>query len=390
MAPQDSEERVFLRGKRGAPWDCHCGCHGNFSNRIKCRGCGRDAPANIKHRALQAELEADRKAGAQAGRQSRRPPPGQRGRGPGDDNRLGRLEAQVAKLVKGLEGNPSAKAGSGGAAAAAPAPAGPSDELEEAQAGPDLALEIEQREAALKQAKDAGWTFVDTGALERELGDLRKQRLLAKPAQAQRKSADHKIERAQKNLSKVQARIAEIDSATAAMAQERSELSQRVGDLTAEIAAQRRLLSNLVAQEAGAERTGEELLEQLVGLGPLPDPIRAAAGFANRCNELVAMATAMRAEIKAVAEREAPQTTPEAAPAPGEAQAKRAGAADLHPILSDDFEMDDAFLEGLGAVVGASSGPADDVASKRAAATEWLRTNVKRLRGTASSQQQPG
>jgi DNA repair exonuclease SbcCD ATPase subunit len=86
-----------LEGPRKPTWSCHCGRPGsdeNFASRVKCRGCGRAAPADVLGRAKAADKKVrDEKAAAAAGAKSSKGPGSQ------DKNKAyAKLEQEIKQL----------------------------------------------------------------------------------------------------------------------------------------------------------------------------------------------------------------------------------------------------------------------------------------------------
>ena len=59
MATSGGDANSLLRGPRTPYWACNCGEHANFASRLKCRGCGKQAPQKIKSAALAADKQHD-------------------------------------------------------------------------------------------------------------------------------------------------------------------------------------------------------------------------------------------------------------------------------------------------------------------------------------------
>ena len=258
MATRDGNRngnRDVLRGPKSPSWGCNCGELGNWASRVRCRGCGVDAPARIRTAAQKAEQAAKITPNG-----SIQPPPrGAWAMGAPGNGRVLQLEARNKSLQAE---NKKLREASKGADAEAKEPARAGDSMEVDGDGV-LDAAVSRARVYLKQLKDlpeavrgllAGGYEARLATAQAELEQANVARRAANPLKKQMDGAENHKARMAKKLEDAKSALQEREAAREAI---NAQIVERVAAVAEAEAANAKASAEVaaVAAKYASERT---------------------------------------------------------------------------------------------------------------------------------------
>ena len=221
-----------LRGPKTPLWCCGCGEDANWASRLRCRTCGRDAPARIRASAQKADKEAKL-----VPKGSPQPmPQGKWASGAPESGRFQKLEARLKTLeAENKLLRDASKVSS-------------TDVVELDDDADDLACAVGRNPKLVQEVLDAtikAYGAESTEAKEKaaELESLRETHRLAKPVSVQLRAAERRIDRQRKSVEKAKADAIAAGEAVRAAQTASTEADSKLAKLEKQL------------QETEAERT---------------------------------------------------------------------------------------------------------------------------------------
>ena len=257
--PMGASYKDVLQGKTTPHWGCGCGYAENWASRIRCLKCQKEAPANLRKRAQQADQEAKsakEKLGKEGGKQ------------------IGELLKRIAKLEKELKESNSSKGSESGESVAMDTGGLPDQHAWDA--------DIARKEAQLEAIGEDPSCPKDAERREqllREVAELKANARGAKPIGAQ-------VLAAQRLLKVLDTKLVSKKGAIQQIEQEQKELEQRLHKAKAEqeqlttkrseVAAE---LEVLVAKSVGKEPSKESVKAPALSLESVPELMAQLQGW---------------------------------------------------------------------------------------------------------------
>ena len=357
---------AVLPGPKLPQWSCSCGTAGNWASRLRCRGCGKEAPARIR---IAAEKAARETAKTPKGAQPRQPQGAWASGAPGGE-RLRKLEERL----KTVEAENKALRST------STLPSCADEVVEEVDTFPLADPDVQKVEAAHGAMVAAfGPDSARARELAAELERLRQARRQAKPMSVQLRAVERKVAKGRKALEKFEAEAkaaaAEVEAAKASL----EAASAKVSEAKLRLQGDEDELQELVRKNAAASKpvekeasSGEAVVFQIVALlsaefSALSDGQQRLAEVQAAITSTLALAQAAKDDaVQAQAQQDAAVAAVPAAVSPASPEGQAPGS-DEHEEMDLDGEDAEDLLE---AILGTVEGEGAEAREQRVAAAK--------------------